>query len=409
MFENYALQLFAFLHQVPWWVYGVVFLAALFEALPVVGTIVPGHTIVILAGMLLAQGGLSAMLLVLAAVVGAVIGDGISYFVGRRHGERLFKRWPRALPIIKKSKEFFAKYGAMSVIIGRFSAITRSFVPVIAGSSRMKQSVFWTANVIGGILWGASSILVGYLLGTGYLLVHKNIGLYTFVIVIVAILFWFAYARMASLLMQHPKKAIFTLSATMIALFAVLFDALTDSDSSWTASILRIDHVVHDFALAHVHWSWTIITQFGGAIILLMVIMAMIILFRKRRHDLALFIGTVAVGYMLEVLFKAAAGRLRPDQLSGLGDSFPSGHTLMATVVYGTLFVILWRSPRWRWNGALWSLPIIVLLVGWSRVMVDAHWLSDVIGGLFLGVGIVAGMLFLQQFAHQWLVKKRKC
>jgi len=211
------------------------------------------------------------------------------------------------------------------------------------------------------------------------------------------------YIFLVSLVMM---KSSYLLAACIIglALFAALFMAVVGG----AASILRIDAAVREFALARpLYWFWSTITQFGGPVILIILIAAAMFLLRKRRQDLVLFCGVTAVGFVLNIVFKAAAGRLRPDQVAGVGNSFPSGHTLMATVVYGSLLVILWRNPSWKWKKALWLLPVLIILVAWSRVMVGAHWLSDIAGGLCLGVGIVAGVLFLQGFIGQWAKKAK--
>jgi membrane-associated protein len=142
---------------------GTVFFLAAAETALFVGFLLPGELAVILGGVLASRAHVPLTGVLAAAVAGAVLGDSIGYFLGRRYGEnvshrKLKKRWARAQTWIKKK-------GAPAVFIGRFVAFLRTFVPAAAGVAKMPYRRFLPWNVAAGIVWGAGSALLGYLAG----------------------------------------------------------------------------------------------------------------------------------------------------------------------------------------------------------------------------------------------------
>ena len=110
-----------------------VFLLALSEAIPIVGTVVPGSTLVVAISALATASEINAWLLVVDATLGAIIGDGLSFWLGRHYHREILQRWPLNLfpEFIARSEKFFNRYGAASVFLARFTAVVRAFVPSI--------------------------------------------------------------------------------------------------------------------------------------------------------------------------------------------------------------------------------------------------------------------------------------
>jgi membrane protein DedA with SNARE-associated domain/membrane-associated phospholipid phosphatase len=413
MLEHYTGPVLALAQGTHGWLYLIVLLAALIEALPVIGTLFPGHTLVILSGALVVEGGFSAPLLMLVAVVGAAIGDGIAYLVGRRYGTAFLKR---RSPLIRRaateSRRFFDRYGLWGIVIGRFNTLTRAFVPVFAGSARMRQSRFWTANIVGAVLWGVSSILIGIVLGHGYRLLYRQVGGYTLLAIALCAVVWYGYTLvLRRLFEEHPRKALFGTSALCLTLFAALLDAITNINSWLSPIVQTLDDNINVFAMTHNLGTafWSVITLFGGPFVLWTVVILTIVFVWRRRSNLLLFVSSAGIALALDIAVKGLVARPRPDLSEALlGYSFPSGHALMATAVYGALAILLWRSslPRsWR-AAALWLLPLLVLLVGASRIALNVHWASDAVAGFALGGSILAGALFVQRFRKDVRPKK---
>jgi membrane protein DedA with SNARE-associated domain len=142
-----------------------IFLLAWSEAIPVVGTIVPGSTLIIAISALAAGADVSAVHLVLAAIAGAVAGDASAFWIGSRYHEGVLVIWPlRRYPqLIARSQAFISKYGVASVFLARFTAVVRAFVPLVAGVLRMPAGKFYAANVLSALVWAPIHVFPGVL------------------------------------------------------------------------------------------------------------------------------------------------------------------------------------------------------------------------------------------------------
>ena len=116
-----------------------VFIAALAESLALVGTVLPGSTVVFAGGMLIGLKAIDPWAVGVAAVTGAILGDGISYRLGRRYKDAICATWPiRNHPeLMARGQAYFAAHGGKSVFLGRFFGPLRAIVPIIAGMSGM--------------------------------------------------------------------------------------------------------------------------------------------------------------------------------------------------------------------------------------------------------------------------------
>jgi len=134
-----------------------------------VGFFLPGDSLLFTAGLLSANGTLPDIWILLATIpVAAIAGDQVGYAIGRRFGPPLFNRPESRFfrrEYVDRSAEFFEKHGPKTVVLARFVPIVRTFVPVMAGTSKMHYRTFVTYNVIGGLLWGVGVTALGYFLG----------------------------------------------------------------------------------------------------------------------------------------------------------------------------------------------------------------------------------------------------
>ena len=144
-----------------------VFLASFLESVALIGTIVPGSTIAFAGGMLVGLKALDPWAAATAAVGGAVLGDGISYWLGHRYRDSIRMLWPiRQHPeIIARGEAYFTRHGGKSVFFGRFLGPVRAIVPVIAGMTNMRASHFFVMNVLSAFGWAAVHLVPGALFG----------------------------------------------------------------------------------------------------------------------------------------------------------------------------------------------------------------------------------------------------
>lgn len=145
----------------------VVFAMALAESLAIVGVLIPGVVILFGAGALIGTGVLDFWSMCLWAVAGAIIGDGLSYWLGH-HFEYLTERWRwfRLHPDhLQRGITFFQKYGDLSVALGRFFGPIRAVVPLVAGLLRMPPKRFFIANVLSALVWAPAYLVPGMIFG----------------------------------------------------------------------------------------------------------------------------------------------------------------------------------------------------------------------------------------------------
>jgi membrane-associated protein len=159
------------LHLPPLLALALVFLLPALEASAFLGVVIPGEIGVILGGVLANQHKLSLAAVLIAGVLGAVIGDTVGYWVGHRWGETLLRKLPNRVlkpEHIEDAKSSIRRFGGKSVFIGRFTAALRALVPGLAGMSRLPYGRFLAWNAAGGTLWAASFVVLGYLAGSQY-------------------------------------------------------------------------------------------------------------------------------------------------------------------------------------------------------------------------------------------------
>jgi membrane protein DedA with SNARE-associated domain len=171
--------------------YGLVLLFVL-VSLESMGVPLPGETALITAGVLAAQGHYSIVSVIVVAAAGAIVGDNVGYWIGRKGGRALLERTPyirdyfaRVLP---PSERFFNRHGAKAVFFGRFVSILRVTAAWLAGITHMPwwRFLFW--NAAGGILWATAFGLIAYFAGRAVAEAINRYGLYAgigFVVLIV--------------------------------------------------------------------------------------------------------------------------------------------------------------------------------------------------------------------------------
>jgi membrane protein DedA with SNARE-associated domain len=156
-----------FLGSHPELAFVAVLLLALSEALPVLGTVVPGSTLILAISTVATAADVKPWPLLLAAVIGAIAGDSLAFWLGYTYHREILRGWPlnRFPGLIARSAQFIRRHGAISVFLARFTAIVRAFVPVIAGVLRMPSRHFYAANILSALVWAPLHVFPGVLAG----------------------------------------------------------------------------------------------------------------------------------------------------------------------------------------------------------------------------------------------------
>ena len=163
--SSYIDPLIAFVSAHAWLAYLTIFLAALLEAVPVVGSVIPGSTIILALSALVPGGELELAWVLAAAIAGALLGDGSAFWIGHRAQREILNSWPMAnYPrVIKQSEAFFHRWGALAVFFARFVPPIRAFVPITAGALDMSPLRFFAVNIPAVLLWAPAHVLPGVL------------------------------------------------------------------------------------------------------------------------------------------------------------------------------------------------------------------------------------------------------
>ncbi|MBE0604190.1 MAG: bifunctional DedA family/phosphatase PAP2 family protein, partial [Deltaproteobacteria bacterium] len=423
--------------------YWVVFLFSLLESLAFVGVVVPGAAFVVFAGSLAARGYFDLGDLVWFASAGAILGDGISFRMGKgghirfREENRIFKP-----ALLEKGKEFFSRHGGKSIFLGRFVGLIRAVIPFVAGMSGMEAQRFYMWNVASGILWAAAHLLAGYFLGQAWRAVEiwsTRFG----VVLAAALLIWlcvfclrkffenrgrefleFAGSLLASvgeaiaanphvreLVAKHPAFFAFvgkrldrsrftglplTLLGTaflyiLLLLGGVVEDLLTMDPI--VALDTRLESLLHAFRdpLPVKVFLW--ITLLAKSKIVLCVALLLVVVFFlwNRREFVIPLLVTVGGSALFNLLGKLAFHRQRPAGVGVYSEtsfSFPSGHATTAAALYGFAAYFLWRQAATFGTRLkiLFAGIFLVAAIGFSRLYLGVHFLSDVMGGYLLGL-----------------------
>lgn len=132
------------------------------------GFFLPGDSLLFSAGLIASQGYFNVWVLIVICSIGAITGDSVGYWMGKKMGRKLFDRdagifFRRSR--VRAAEEFYARHGIYTIILARFVPIVRTFAPIVAGIGEMKYKTFLTYNIIGGVLWTSLILLGGYYLG----------------------------------------------------------------------------------------------------------------------------------------------------------------------------------------------------------------------------------------------------
>lgn len=418
----------------PTWAGIGVFLVAGTESLAIVGLFMPGTFLMFGIGALVALGALPLWPTLVWAGAGAAAGDIVSFWLGRHYHMRLRVMWPfRRYPVLlNRGMAFFHRHGGKSVAIGRFIGPVRPVLPLVAGMLKMPPMRFLLVDIPSAAVWAPVFILPGVAFGASLQLAAEVATRLAVLLVLLVAVPWLMYwlvrwaygvlaPRGARLLdgavrwsrehpvlgrvtaglvdPQEPESRALVLSALLLLFGAWGFFQLLIIVTRHHVP-LPLDHTVyHFFQGLRTPWGdrvMVLITELGGQPVDLGLTLAVGTWLGLRRRWLAAGHWLAAVGFGTLATFALKAvleiPRPVPGLYTGLSTyAFPSAHATMSTVTYGFLSVLIARelpaSRRWRPYTAA---ALIVSLVVLSRVYLGAHWLTDVLAGVSLGLVWVA-------------------
>ncbi|MDX1459728.1 MAG: VTT domain-containing protein [Xanthomonadales bacterium] len=419
-------ELMAWVIQHPGWTAVVVFAVACIESLVLVGILIPGIVVLFGVGALIGVGAVDLWPVWLWGSLGALLGDGISYVVGRRNREHLVEVWPfsRYPALLQRGRGFFARHGNKSVLVGRFVGPLRPIIPATVGMLGMRPMRFLLIAITACVLWTPAYLLPGMLFGASLEVAAEYAGRLSLVILILAAALWLAWwlvwaiydlllrhsaqwlARAIRWSQRHPvigRASRQLLDPNQPEAFSVALLALMTVVVLWSLALLiffspfsaqpeAIDyavleqasalrnHIADPFMVAIMQMSrWWVLLPAPLVVLLYLVITRH---WQATVHWLAAIVGGVVIQFALGWTLKATP------QLSAAGiDSFyvPSAALTLSTVVLGFFTVMIAREvghPKWPYLVC----GLVLTLLAMSRLYLGLDWLSGALVGLLLGV-----------------------
>jgi membrane-associated protein len=191
--------------------FGILGVAAIIfaESGLLLGFFFPGDTLMFSAGFLATKDifGVSVHVLVLYLIVAAILGEAVGYLFGHRVGHRVFRRKDSVLfhpDNLVKAEKFYEKYGPITILLARFIPVVRTFVPIVAGATKMNQRVFTLYNVLGAILWVSLTTYVGYFAGD--FLERRGINIDSLILPIIALVMLFTVGSPLLHILRDPES-----------------------------------------------------------------------------------------------------------------------------------------------------------------------------------------------------------
>lgn len=182
------------------WNYLIAFSSALIESLPVIGSVVPGMNIMVLVGGFWGKTGNSILVLtIICASLGAMIGNFVGFWLGKKYGNHIISHYGEWIGIGKTEQKILEnqiqKNGFWYIVLGKFHGTLRAFIPFIAGASNMASRNFWIYNTIGSIIWAITINLIGLFFIQNYEVILDNIGKITTTILIAVLMYFFIFKK----------------------------------------------------------------------------------------------------------------------------------------------------------------------------------------------------------------------
>ncbi|MGH8984349.1 MAG: DedA family protein [Acidimicrobiia bacterium] len=179
--------------------HAAVFFLAFAECALFLDLVIPGEAGMVVAGAAAARANVPLPTMIAAAAAGAILGDSVSYFIGRRWGMALTRRWGplrrRLEPRIERAQGYFADHGGAAVFLGRFVGVVRGVVPVVAGTAGMQYRRFLPWNVAASLVWTSAVVSAGYLIGRHVEAVVSRASLVVTGVVVAGVVMWWVVAR----------------------------------------------------------------------------------------------------------------------------------------------------------------------------------------------------------------------
>ena len=413
----------------PTWAGLFVMLVAFSESLALVGLFLPGAAMMFGIGALVGTGHMALWPTLVWAAVGAIAGDGVSFWLGRHFHQRIKVMWPfRTHPeLMGRSIDFFYRHGGKSILFGRFIGPIRPIIPAVAGMLEMSPSRFFVVNVISGLLWAPVYVLPGMVFASSVGLAAEaatRLAILGGLLIVLILLFvWLlrisfdwvhhhTFLPMRSLLEwsrlhpvmgkmpaaildpQHPEARGLTMLALLLVCAAsalLILIQFIDTDGLLLNLNQYIYLTLQNLRSPPMDHIMVAITELGDSIVLATLFITIFgwLAWQRRWQAAAHWAAAAAFALVLSQTLKLSTQIVRPVSIydGASAFSFPSGHTTLSMVIYGFLAVLIAHELSYQMRKIVYAITgIVILMIAFSRLYLGAHWFTDVMGGMLFGL-----------------------
>jgi membrane protein DedA with SNARE-associated domain/membrane-associated phospholipid phosphatase len=426
---------------------GLVFLIAFCDALAVVGIVVPALPLLFAIGVMIGLGHVSGPYALAAAACGAFAGDALSFWIGRRFGPRLHGVWPfsRHPGLLDRGERLFRRHGSKAILIARFVGAVRPFVPAVAGMLRLPLRRYAPMSAFAAIAWAACFLAPGWLFGASYdavAAVADRLALALLALLAVLALAWAAVlytwrwfagradrwlVRLLRWSRAHPRLGRYAEamvdpnrpeSASLLLLAAMLL-AIGWAGFAWLAAVLarggplQVDQWLGASMRALrnplADRLMAALASLGDREVLLpaCALALLWLLWRRRWMAAAHWVAALGFGLALTALLGASIHMPAPPGANA-AFGFPSIAVTMATIAFGFFAILIARElPGRRRVWPYLLAAVLVATLGFARLYLGMHWLSDIAGGALLGIAwlLLLGLAYRRHVARSFWMR----
>ena len=383
----------------PQWLGLAIFLLACLECLAIVDILVPGTVLLFAVAALAGNGALGLGETLLLAFFGGLLGDCLSYALGRYFHQDIGR-----LPVLRNHPQwlssahgYFLRYGVTSLLVGRFIGPLRPMLPMVAGMFDMPFARFLVVSLLAGAGWSIAYMLPGWATGAALRLPLSE-GFWTQAGAVAGGVALVIGLSVQGSLRGQRSTSLMTAGASLVLLIGLMLSwpHLSQLDQGLLALVQEHRDPALDTLMVLTTRLGDLRTQLATAVLLCLVLLA-----TRQWRALYLAIGTLLGTALANSALKPLLARSRPDVLlEPLGSfSFPSGHSSAAFAFCLLLGVLAGRGQPTRMRLTwllLASLPAAA--IAGSRIYLGVHWPSDIIAGAMLAACFCALSLALVQW-----------
>ncbi|MEM7017402.1 MAG: VTT domain-containing protein, partial [Pseudomonadota bacterium] len=401
-----------------------------------------GTPLILAVGALVAVGALELWSTLAWAAAGAILGDGISFWLGYKYRERVRTIWPfnRYPHWLTQSEVYFHQHGGKSVVFGRFVGAARSIIPIVAGMLGMSPVRFYTISIISGLLWSPAYILLGaamgaslsvaadvatrlllfltLLIGTLWLTAWLVKRLYLFLrpyanVVIKNILHWLDEHPRLSVITRgildprHPHIVAHIELAGLFILALVTLCTMLAWQFFEQAPLGPDGGVYYFFKRLQTPWAdhaMIFINMMGSSTVSIAVTFAGLLwlAWRQHWHGMSHWLAVLSIGVFTALSLHFLLPSLPPNQyIEDQSGAFSYAQITTDTVVYGFLSILIASQMPSAWRRLPYTIAgLWIMLLMISYLYLGRHWFSDVLIGFTLGLAWVALLGIIYRIQH---------